>query len=348
MSGIRRTTILMAAGIVFGGLLLGAPAANAGGGHTIVVKPGQSIQAAVDKARSGDTIELRAGTYTGGVRVTTGRLTIEGVGARTVLVPGGTDNCAPDAAGTGICVTGDPAHPVSRVHIQDLTVRGFGSFGIEGFGTDRLRVNDVTAADNGEYGITEFASTRGAFVDNKILDNSLEAGLYVGDITDAQGTTVSGNYASGNALGVLVRHARHVKVTDNTLVGNCTGIALVDDGQPGGQGNTLVSDNRINRNNKVCPPHEEVPPLGGTGIVSVGGANNVITGNEINGNQGSQPFSGGVVLTFGVNGNPSVGNKVIDNEIHNNKPYDIVNQSGGANTIRDNDCRTSSPAGLCG
>jgi hypothetical protein len=348
IGNLLRTTAIAGATLL-GAAVLGVPAANAtaheGATH---VPPGGSIQDAVNAAHPGDTIALEKGTYTGGILVNTNGITIRGDGHGTVLVPGATNNCPPTGFGaSGICVVGDPAHPVGRVHIDNLTVRGFANFGIVGFGTDRLTVTEVTAANNGEYGITEFGSTRGRFTENRVLNNAIEAGLYVGDIGDAKGTVVADNYASGNALGVLVRHAHNVRVSDNTLVGNCTGIALVDDGQPGGQGDTRVTDNLLSHNNKVCPPNGDVPPLGGTGIAILGGSNNKVTDNEIRGNSGTQPFSGGVVLLPGVSGNPANGNVITENEIEQNSPADVIDHSGGTNTFADNDCDTSMPTGLC-
>ena len=43
---------------------------------TIYVEPGDSIQKAVDNARSGDTIVVKPGTYAGGIKVSTADLTI--------------------------------------------------------------------------------------------------------------------------------------------------------------------------------------------------------------------------------------------------------------------------------
>jgi hypothetical protein len=339
-------TPLVTLGAVTAVVLAGAPAAQAFS-TTIVVNPGHSIQEAVDRAHPGDTINIKEGTYWGGVLIRTNGLTIRGAGAKTVLVPGGTDHCPGNAAGSGICVLGDPAHPVTGVSITSLTVRGFKVSGILGFGTDRLSVAGVTAARNGEYGITEYASTRGMFTGNWVVDNGDDAGLYVGDIANAKGTLVAGNHASGNALGVLVRHAHNVMVTGNWLVGNCTGVALVDDGQPGGQGDTWVSHNVMARNNKVCPPHEQVPPLGGTGVALIGGQHNTIAHNQIVWNRGTQPFSGGLVLERGVSGTPGSGNLITNNSVRYNAPYDIADRSGGTNTFRHNDCGTSSPPSIC-
>ncbi|MBO0915661.1 hypothetical protein J1C73_15550, partial [Streptomyces laculatispora] len=60
--------------------------AAAAGGH--VVYPGQSIQAAVDSAKPGDTIVVRPGTYRESVLISTPGLTLRGSGDRTVIVPG--------------------------------------------------------------------------------------------------------------------------------------------------------------------------------------------------------------------------------------------------------------------
>ncbi|MEU9018691.1 right-handed parallel beta-helix repeat-containing protein [Actinomadura sp. NPDC048394] len=356
-----RWTIAGPAGVV--AVLAGlAPFASAGqasaqdgsasghGHRTHVVRPGHSIQAAVDRARPGDTIRLLRGTYDGGVLVNK-RLTIRGEGDKTVLRPGGTDHCATVKwAGTGICVVGRPGHPVKGVTIKALTVRKFAKNGIFGHFTDRLTVEHVLAAGNGEYGISEFNSTRGRFAHDWALDNGDEAGFYVGDIANAHGTVVTGNRSSGNAIGLLVRHARNVRAWGNDLVGNCVGVALVDDSQKGGQGNTNVWKNNVSKNNRQCAAHEEVPPLGGTGVLFFGGDHNVVQKNVVKDNRGTLPYSGGIVLFRGTPplNRPARDNLVQLNVVRGNAPFDLVDNSGSkTNRFRRNLCRTSNPAGLC-
>ncbi|MWA04555.1 hypothetical protein F8568_030080 [Actinomadura sp. LD22] len=322
-----------------------------GHGHrTHVVRPGHSIQAAVDRARPGDTIRLLRGTYYGSVLVKK-RLTIRGAGDKTVLRPGRTDHCAAaQAPGTGICVIGRPGHPVKGVTIKCLTVKKFKKNGIFGNFTDRLTVEHVLAADNGEYGISEFNSTRGRFAHDWAVRNGDEAGFYVGDIANAHGTVVTANHATGNAIGLLVRHARNVKAWDNELVGNCTGVALVDDSQKGGQGNTKIWKNNISKNNRQCAPHEEVPALGGTGVLFFGGDHNVVQKNVVKDNRGKLPYSGGIVLFPGTPplNRPARDNLVQFNVVRGNAPFDLVDNSGSkTNRFRHNHCRTSNPAGLC-
>jgi nitrous oxidase accessory protein NosD len=331
--------LVFVAGVAGTALVAAAlPAHAATGSVERVVLAGHSIQQAVDAAKPGDVILLRKGHYTGGVVITKSWLTIVGDGAGTVIEPGATNACAmDDSPPAGICVGGDPSHPVRGVTIRDLTVRGFDGFGVFGFGTDRFTVTKVWAVNNSEYGIVEFASTRGAFVSNAVTGSSEEAGLYVGDIADSHGTVVKDNWSSNNALGLLVRHAHGVTVSGNNLIGNCTGIALVDDGQDGSEGDNHVTDNLIKGNNNNCPPHEEVPPLHGTGIFMVGGQRNLIEHNAVLDNAGPLPYSGGVALVPGVSGRPASDNRIVFNVIQRNKPANVVDNSGShTNTIAHN------------
>lgn len=355
-----RRTIAASLGtaVVLSGLATFAPSSQASsdagvpwGKRTIrVVPPGQSIQAAVDRARPGDVIQLRAGRYDGGILVRK-RLTIRGVGDRSVLRPGGRDHCATvRLPGVGICVIGTARNLVRGVTIERLSVQNFRAFGVFGNYTDRLTVHRVLARHNGEYGISEFNSTRGRFVQNRAIDTGDEAGLYVGDIANARGTVVAGNLSSGNALGLLVRHARNLTVSGNAFVGNCTGIALVDDSQPGGQGNTRVRGNNISRNNKRCAAHEEIPPLQGTGVLFFGGDHNTVERNVVRDNRGPLPYSGGIVLFPGTPplNRPAQNNLIARNLVRGNSPFDLVDNSGSnTNRFVRNNCATSRPGGLC-
>lgn len=339
--------------VVLSGLASFAPAGHAAtaggkGRRTHVVRPGHSIQKAVDRARPGDVIKLKTGRYDGGVLVRK-RLTIRGAGDRTVIRPGRKDHCKKARVpGNGFCVVGRAGHPVKGVTIKKLKVEKFKENGVFGIYTDRLTVKHVLAKRNGEYGIAEFISTRGRFVHNRAIDNRLDAGLYVGDIQNARGTVVAWNHASGNAIGLLVRHARHVKAWGNKLVGNCTGVALVDDGQPGGQGNTRIWKNLVAKNNRFCPGHAPVPPLGGTGILFFGGDHNTIEKNTVKGNRGKLPYSGGIVLFPSPAQRPAQHNLIRFNLVRGNAPYDLVDNSGSdSNRFRHNSCGTSKPDGLC-
>jgi hypothetical protein len=76
---------------VYRGLASASVPAPAGGSHgTIVVPPGQSIQAAVNRARPGTTIQLEKGVYHQAVQIRKDGITLRGVGNSlngTVLKP---------------------------------------------------------------------------------------------------------------------------------------------------------------------------------------------------------------------------------------------------------------------
>ncbi|RKS68739.1 parallel beta helix pectate lyase-like protein [Actinomadura pelletieri DSM 43383] len=337
--------------VVLAGLAAIAPSSQAHpGAQTHIVWPGHSLQSAVDRAKPGDTLRLKAGHYDGGILVRK-PLTIRGEGNNTIIRPGRTDHCAKaKVPGMGICVVGRPKHPVTGVFIKQVTVQGFRDTGVYGNYTDRMKVLAVLAKKNGEYGIAQFNSTRGELVWNWTIENRNDAGLYVGDTANAQGTEVAWNNSSGNALGLLVRHARHIKVHDNNLHDNCTGIALVDDGQRTGQGNTKIWKNTVSKNNKYCPPHGPAPALNGTGILFFGGDHNEVVQNTVHKNQGKLAYSGGIVLFRGVPplNRPAAHNLIKANNLRENTPYDLVNRSGSkTNRFVGNSCRTSSPPNLC-
>ena len=82
---VSRVAILAALALVLGMLQSGIAAAG-WYGSVIVVHQGQSIQAAVNKAASGDTIKIDAGYWTEAVCVKNKGLTIVGAGRdRTII-----------------------------------------------------------------------------------------------------------------------------------------------------------------------------------------------------------------------------------------------------------------------
>jgi nitrous oxidase accessory protein NosD len=323
-----------------------------------VVAPGQSVQSAVDRARPGDVIVLLPGVYRGSVQVTTPRLTIHGSGARTVITPGGplTDNaCA--RAGFGLCVTGTAHHSVSRVHLRSLTVTGFRRNGIDAAYADRLHVTDVTASHNGEQGISQEHSERGVFHGDTAIGNG-QAGIFVansvdteGGALDTRGTVVRGNRLTGNRFGVVLRRVRDLTVERNLISGNCGGVFVIGDENVPRAGKLTISGNQVLANNKFCASNGRLPFIQGTGILLTGTEQSEITRNQVTGNVGRSPMSGGIVL-YGSNvGVHNTGNTVVRNVVTGNSPADLnVKDTGKGNTFTANTCASARPvvAGRCG
>jgi len=238
--------------------------------------------------------------------------------------------------------------PVYNDTVTGLYISGFPHNGVFGYGTYGLTVQRVVAVDNGEYGIARFESTKTLFANNTAI-GSEEAGLYVGDSPNAA-TVVRDNVTKGNTLGIFVRHARGVTVMNNRATGNCQGVLVLDDGEPGGAGNAVVQGNSVFRNNKFCPANEEAPPLQGGGILLVGATQTKVVGNSLLGNSGEQFNSGGIVVVSAApfQGSDPQFDTISRNTAFRDKPADLRWDGSGNNVnFVANHCATSSPAGLC-
>ncbi len=349
---VGATTLAVSAGAA------SAQAANGGGrqvsapaGHTLVVQPGRSIQAAVDRAHSGDTVLIMPGVYRQSVLVAKDHLRIRGSGlgsGGTVIEPAATPrgSCGKESR-SGICVF-DPDHKrkIVGVRVDDLQVRNFEGDGVVGVGTRGFAVDNVTARNNARYGITRFDSVGGQFVNN-VATGSADAGIYVGDSPQAD-VFVAGNDVWNNGFGILMRNAQHGSIVYNDVHDNCIGIFVW--WLPGAAGESVIAFNSVRHNNKFCHGGDEVAfDYSGSGIALMGAHGVVLENNAILNNRGETPVSGGIVLVSGksAGGPVTTGNTIRRNSAFGDMPADIVNRSGGDNTFRYNFCSRSIPDGLC-
>ncbi|MFE0929398.1 nitrous oxide reductase family maturation protein NosD [Streptomyces mutabilis] len=339
----------------------GIGAAPASAGHTThVVHPGESIQKAVDAARSGDTVLLTPGTYHESVKVSTPGLTLRGMGRDTVIKPSTEkaaeeNTCAED--GNGICVVGTKDENVKGVTVANLTVTGFKRTGVFSMATDGLTVRNVTAMKNGVWGIAQEQSIHGIFRGNTARDNG-DAGIFIANTitaeagaADSQGTEVAHNRLEGNRIGVTVRRLRNLAVADNHITGNCAGVFVVGDENKPKAGDLVVRDNYVVRNNKSCPKTDRLEALQGSGIVLTGVEKVLVADNTVEGNSGKSSMSGGIVLAKSMVGAGNSKNEVNGNRLRENSPADLVNaetaDTAASNTFTGNTCGASKPAGLC-
>ncbi|CAL9371880.1 hypothetical protein SUDANB176_00886 [Streptomyces sp. enrichment culture] len=342
------TTAVVAAG------LGAAPSADVPTVHR--VQPGESIQKAVDAAEPGDTVLLSPGTYKESVDITKSNLTLRGHGAhRTVLVPGtdpGKGACA--KAGNGICVTGTDKKPVERVTVRSLALRGFEKNGLWATGTDRLTVQQVTAAKNGQWGIAEERSVRSVLSHNAVEDNG-DAGLFVANTVDTEEgardagkTVIRHNVMTGNRVGVTVRRLRNLTVDRNEATGNCAAVFVVGDENKPRAGVLSVTRNHLHANNKHCPKTARLPFLQGSGIILTGVEETLVAWNRVEGNKGTSPLSGGIVLFKSFVGTPNERNEIRDNLVTGNGPADLADRdTATTNRFSRNTCTLSEPAGMC-
>ncbi|MER6116644.1 DUF1565 domain-containing protein [Streptomyces sp. A0642] len=339
------------------GLGVVAPSAPAAASAGHVVRPGQSIQAAVDAARPGDTIVVRPGTYRESVLITKPGLTLRGSGPRTVIAPGASgaqpgNACA--KAGNGICVLGTAQHTVDDVSVKSLSVSGFAKSGVWASWTDGLEVRSVTSTSNGVWGIAQQRSTRSDIRRNTARSNG-DAGIFVansvdeeGGATDTGGTRVRGNTVTDNRIGFTARRVRNLTVNDNTFAANCSGVFVVGDEGTPHAGAMTIRSNTIEGNNKFCAATPRLPAIQGSGIVLTGTESTEIRSNVIRANVGATPLSGGIVLFKSFVGAKNTDNTISDNLVMGNQPADLANQdTGTGNRFTGNVCATSAPAGMC-
>ncbi len=193
-----------------------------------------------------------------------------------------------------------------------------------------------------------YRSTGARFRHDRAAGNG-DAGLSVRQSPDAY-TSVIGNIATGNEVGINVENSRHVAVIGNDLTGNCQGISVLDLGGAGGAGNVIIWENRASRNNRSCPAHGVVPELGGTGVVLYGVTHSVVEDNDVYGNTGALAGSGGIVvdsITAGGTHHPAA-DVVTGNRAWRNRPGDLVWDSSGTDILfLRNSCGLSLPAGMC-
>ena len=151
------------------------------------VHKGQSIQAAIDAAKPGDTIHVHKGTYKEYLTINKNGIKLIGTLAR--LVPAATaPTSSPCAAFTesgkapGICVIGDATpnasgppivnSTVNGVRISGFVVKGFPADGVFNFAAKGTRADHDAYLDNGGYGI--FANTSSH---TRLEESNSQAGL---------------------------------------------------------------------------------------------------------------------------------------------------------------------------
>ncbi len=249
---MRRPTRTLIGAAMASALAIGVVAApttswaQSGDSHTVVLHPGQSIQAAIDAAAPGTTIVVTSGTYRGNLTITK-TVSLRGDGS-VIIAPAATfahnvctddPSLPPQPNGqppiTGICIgditpTEQIIQTVADVHLSGLEVRGFDGGGLFAAGTTGLTVDNVEIDHNGDYGAIADLSDHLAFRAERIHDNA-SGGLHFAADHDVV-ATANRSYAN-NAEGIVVIDSSRLRLDANQLTGNCVGLVAVDTGYPG-------------------------------------------------------------------------------------------------------------------
>ena len=336
--------------------LVGSASANGG---TAYVQPGQSIQAAIDRAHPGDRIIVLAGTYA--EQLTVDKNGIHLVGRGAVLIPPSSpvlNTCsglAGEGTEAGICITGkdvvlDPFDIVQMEHrkfvsvgtrvkdasIDGFQVRGFSGENIAVVGARNTRVTGNSLAEGTRYGFLTVGSenTRAGF--NTVT--SAATLRFIGIcMDDLGGAVVTSNHISGYQVALCVQTAR-AEVRNNDVSASCFGV-FVDPGIVGAK----IHRNHIGGTNPNCGPGKGTA----VGILLFGAVNTDVRGNHIEGQTVPGGAAGVAVVDVSASGPFASGNVVTHNVLHNNDLDLFVSSVGIGNVLKRNECATSDPHGLC-
>ncbi len=280
----------------------GLPKPRPGGSATLkVCKKGcayKTIQAAVNAARSGDTVKIADGTYKEGVK-------IEGAAKTGIKLVGNVKNPTKVFINATGQLNGVIINSANKVTLQGISTRGYVANGffaanVDGYTMDRLLASGDSHAGDNSYGLFAFNSVGGTITNSEANYNT-DAGFYVGQTpvqTKPKRTIVRNISSWGNVLGWSGTNMRYVTITKSKFFNNATGVvpnALTSELYPPEEDN-VIADNDIYWNNfnyvaaspfpKVDPSAGGIPYPVGIGVLVFGGRRQTVSKNRVFGNWG--------------------------------------------------------------
>lgn len=280
------------AALVLGLALASSPIAATA--KSITVRPGDSIQLAVDHAAPGDTVKVLSGVYkepymgvsSAAVRITKPlKLTASGQ-VRILPSPGQTDGILVEPANEG-----DP--DIDGIEIKGFTVEGFSNNGIWLIHVNNFNIENNVSINNLENGIWPTLSANGQ-VKKNVAYGSLDSALW---IEASQNVRVINNDLYGSPTGLEVTISKNLTIENNNVHHNTVGIGLyhpaaagLDSPWPYSElGNWRVVNNDVHDNNLPNPGEpgtsetSALPP--GIGILILGVDNVDVQRNRIQTNK---------------------------------------------------------------
>jgi len=305
------------------------------GARTIVVRPGQSIQTAIDHARPGARIYVLPGLYretadkVNGLNITKSGIRLIGLskGSRRVVlqnagnqrngivvVPGDRTDCmgchsdmAPPfplkhEMSMGLSMREPMLH---GIEIRGITIRGFANNGLFTENVDGFRIVDVRSEGNKNYGIFPTLSKNG-IVTHSYASGSDDSGIWV---ETSENVRLTHNLVEGNVNGFEVSNSDDIVLAYNEARNNTVGAAIlllpdIFDDHPGAKRIDL-RNNYIHHNNKpnTARPGSILASVpSGTGILHL-----AVDDSEISGNRSEANASVGLAIVdycFAVGGSP--------------------------------------------
>lgn len=285
--------------------------------RTIVVKPGESIQAAIDRAKPGTRIYVLAGEYreladpVNGLNISKSGIRLIGQNTKNkrvvlknagnqrngiVAVPPDRTDCMschttmapPFSLHPGVEPGMKDAEPVLYgLEIRGITLEGFTNNGLFTERVDGFKIIDVETIGSRNYGIFPTLSRNGLITHSRATGSD-DSGIWV---ETSENVLVTHNVVEGNVNGFEVSNSDDIVLAHNRAVDNSVGMAIlllpdIFDDRAGAKRITM-RDNHIANNNKpnTARPGSILASVPrGIGILHLGVDDSLITRNRFEGN----------------------------------------------------------------
>jgi parallel beta-helix repeat protein len=286
--------------------------------NTIVVRPGDSIQEAIDRAHPGTRIYILAGVYselqnpTNGLNITKNGISLIGqkaTGKKVIFENAGNQRngivVVPEDRVDCMSCHSDMAPPfpilpgvepglkmrepmMTDFEIRNITIRGFRNNGLFTENLDGFKIINVESVDNRNYGIFPTLSKNGLVSHSRATGSDTDSGIWV---ETSENVVVTHNYASDNVNGFEVSNSDDILLAHNESTNNTIGAAIlllpdIFDDRDGAK-RIDMRNNYIHDNNKDNTARQGsilsfIPP--GIGILYLGVDDSLIYGNWVEGN----------------------------------------------------------------
>ena len=245
-------------------------------GKVHVVKNGESIQAAVNNAQPGDTIQVHPGTYKETVYIDKDDIRLIGVieKGRWPTMEG--ERRLNDA----ILYSGN------NIVVENFKITHYKGNGIMGQAGNNFEIRNNLIVDTGVYGIFPQLGQNG-IVEGNVISGIEDAAIYVGMSDNIH---VTGNEVFDSVAGIEIENSRHAIVENNYVHNNTGGIlAFITPGLPiKTTYDVIIRNNFVVSNNHKNFGAEGSTVAGipaGTGVLIMAADDVIVEGNLISNNK---------------------------------------------------------------
>jgi hypothetical protein len=286
----------------------------------------KAIQKAVDKARAGDTVKVKNGTYREAVK-------INGSKKRYLkLVGNAKDPSKVLLLAKGSMQNGIFVNDADEVTVDGFMARGYKSNGFFFTNLNGYTMNHLIARQTGVYGLYAFNTIGGSMLNSEAYYVN-DGAFYIGQ-TPPQAkpirSVVKNVSGWGSPIGFSATNMRYVTISKSRFYNNALGIvpnALDSEKYPPAEDN-VITDNDIFWNNFNF--HQGKPPFAvrtegtaalapvGTGVLLLGGKGNRVEGNRIYGN-----YLNGVAAIEGILVTKTPAARVLENNVIQNNQFGL-------------------------